>query len=103
MFSFTCGDGDRPKANSLFTNKPTARVEHVTPICDENMSDEEESRTPKKQSILKYVENFIEKRDNELRTTDDEIPFQRGVDKESIVINRDSGDEFGRTNLVSSL
>lgn len=65
------------------------------------MSDEEESRTPKKQSILKYVENFIEKRDNELRTTDDEIPFPRSVDKESIVINRGSGDEFGRENLVS--
>ena len=65
------------------------------------MSDEDEAKTPTKESILKYVENFIEKRDNELRTSDEEMPFPRGVEKESIVIRRGADDGYGQENLVS--
>lgn len=57
-----------------------------------------------KASILDYVENFIDKRDNELRaaTSDDEeqAPPIRGVDRDTIVI-KTSADDFQRDEVVS--
>ncbi len=57
-----------------------------------------------KDSILNYVENFIDKRDNQLRATteDDDADTRatRGVDREDIVITTDA-DEYQRERLVS--
>ena len=56
----------------------------------------------KKESILNYVENFIDKRDNELRSeSDDENDdqFTRGVDRDRITIRTD-GTDFEHETLV---
>jgi hypothetical protein len=63
------------------------------------MSKGEEAKT----SILNYVENFIDKRDNELRTTvgdDEEAHATRGVDRDKIVITSGEGD-YQREPIVS--
>ncbi|CAF3379661.1 unnamed protein product [Rotaria sp. Silwood1] len=65
------------------------------------MSSSEEAKDPAKTSIINYVENFIDKRNNDLRTTmddDDNVPLTQGIDRDSIVI-KTSVDDFARQNL----
>lgn len=50
---------------------------------------EDKEANPKKTSIINYVENFIDKRDNELRRSgngETENPLARGIDRDSIII-----------------
>lgn len=59
-----------------------------------------------KASIINYVENFIDKRDNELNAAssgDEEAPITRGVDRDSIVIKTGggSGDNYPHDDLVN--
>ena len=60
---------------------------------------EGEARAPTKAAILNYVENFIEKRDNQRRASGDSVIDAR-LDKDSIVINTDASN-FRGDNLVS--
>jgi hypothetical protein len=56
-----------------------------------------------KASIIDYVENFIDKRDNELRATadeDDETRVPRGVDRSSIIITS-GADNYRGEEVVS--
>lgn len=65
------------------------------------MSKENEAKT----SIINYVENFIDKRDNELNATagdDSEARVTRGVDRDSIVI-KTGDDNYQSEQLVSIL
>ena len=67
------------------------------------MSNEEGRKSPTKSSIINYVENFIEKRDNELRTVagdDNDAELTRGANKESIFIQSADSD-FKRATFVS--
>ena len=64
---------------------------------------EGEARAPTKAAILNYVENFIEKRDNQRRASGDAVidaRSDRGLDKDSIVINTQTG-SFRGDSLVS--
>jgi acetoin utilization deacetylase AcuC-like enzyme len=63
------------------------------------MSDTEQVQNSTKDSIIRYVENFIEKRDNELRTTTGDTLTSRGIDKDTIVI-QSGHDEYQRDRLV---
>ncbi|CAF4761348.1 unnamed protein product, partial [Rotaria socialis] len=61
----------------------------------------DEAKTPAKASIRSYVENFIEKRDNELRTANNDqsdIQPPQSVDRDSIVIETNA-ENFPRKNL----
>ncbi|CAF2041181.1 unnamed protein product [Rotaria magnacalcarata] len=61
----------------------------------------DEAKTPTKASIISYVENFIEKHDNELRTPDSDesdIQLPRTVDRDSIVIGTNA-ENLPRKNL----
>ncbi|CAF2381047.1 unnamed protein product [Rotaria sp. Silwood2] len=65
------------------------------------MSSNEEAKSPAKSSIINYVENFIDKRNNELRTTmsdDNNAPLAHGIDRDTIVI-KTNVDDFPRKNL----
>jgi hypothetical protein len=68
------------------------------------MSNEDDSNTPTKASIINYVENFIEKHDNELRTAaggaDNDAQSTRGVNRDSIFIKRGEND-YQHESLVS--
>ena len=69
------------------------------------MSEGEKTTAPTKSSIIDYVGNFIEKRDNEVRqATGDTATTQapRGVDRDRIVVDTDQ-DGFSGDISVSSL
>ena len=70
------------------------------------MPDEDEIKTPVKSSILNYVENFINKRDNEFRATagDEEGDRQltHTIDRNTIIIDTDTAN-ISHDNLVSIL
>ncbi|CAF0742742.1 unnamed protein product [Rotaria sordida] len=65
------------------------------------MSTSEEAKGPAKSSIIDYVENFIDKRNNELRATtvnESDVPLAHGIDRDSIVFKTDA-DGFQRKNV----
>ena len=71
-------------------------------LVKEVMSMKEQKTAEKKSSLLSYVANFIEKRDNQLRELEDEDSLTHSFDRESVVIN--SGEEdYSRSNLVCIL
>ncbi len=70
---------------------------------EEIMSNQEQTKAEKKSSLLNYVGNFIEKRDNQLRETvgeDGVYPLIDRFDEDSVVITNGEGD-FRQINLVS--
>jgi hypothetical protein len=69
------------------------------------MSKEEEAQTPIKSSIINYVENFIEKRNSEVRASADDLSntvAANPVDRDSIVIKTGDSD-YHEGDLVSIL
>jgi hypothetical protein len=66
------------------------------------MSIEVEKNSKKKSSLLGYVGDFIEKRDNQLQETAHEngqVQLSRGFDKDSVVI-KTGEEDFQPTSLV---
>jgi hypothetical protein len=67
------------------------------------MSEKETANAPKKSSIINYVGNFIEKRDNQLRTSggdQDGAQPTRAVDRDAIVVDTNEND-YEREHVVS--
>jgi hypothetical protein len=67
------------------------------------MAERETANAPTKSSIINYVGDFIEKRDNQLRTSGDEGAAQtaRGVDRDAIVVDT-HGNGYRREHVVST-
>ena len=66
--------------------------------------EEDDAKAPIKSSIINYVENFIDKRNNELRASadeDDATVITTEINRDSIVIK--TGDDYQPGNAVSIL